>query len=325
MIIINRIIIIYILVYILVSFIIFLRLYRIMKRKIVQQGYSTMMVSLPSNWVKKNNLIKGDEINIDAIENDLIVSTEEKKEVKKIINLNIEDVEPLRYRMILAAFRRGYDIINIEYKTNSISDKIQQKVLPEMIGFEIIEQKKNSCIIAEVSKTTDEEFDNILKRSFYTIKNMFSDLIKSIENNEKDLDYIKTIDKNLNKYVHFCERILNKESQFTNDKILSLNYIVLNLEVLGDAIKDLSECIKNEKNIKKNEFELLKNTSIIFENLLSLFYNNSIDKTIEFSKKYKMLNEKYNFKTNIENKIKQILEIIIRIFDHNLTFNIDKF
>ena len=40
-----------------------------MKRKVVKQGKSTLMISLPSKWVKDNNINRGDEIDlqIDAI------------------------------------------------------------------------------------------------------------------------------------------------------------------------------------------------------------------------------------------------------------------
>ena len=36
-----------------------------MKRKVVQQGPSTLMVSLPAKWAKRLGIKKGDEINID--------------------------------------------------------------------------------------------------------------------------------------------------------------------------------------------------------------------------------------------------------------------
>ena len=33
-----------------------------MQRKVIQQGPSTLMVSLPSKWVKENNIKKGEEL-----------------------------------------------------------------------------------------------------------------------------------------------------------------------------------------------------------------------------------------------------------------------
>ena len=33
-----------------------------MKRKLVKQGAGTMMISLPTKWIKENNLDKGDEV-----------------------------------------------------------------------------------------------------------------------------------------------------------------------------------------------------------------------------------------------------------------------
>ena len=35
-----------------------------MIRKVIQQGPGTLMVSLPSKWVKKNGIEKGQDINV---------------------------------------------------------------------------------------------------------------------------------------------------------------------------------------------------------------------------------------------------------------------
>ena len=40
-----------------------------MKRKIVKQGKATMTVSLPSKWIKNNNINNADEVDIEEIEN----------------------------------------------------------------------------------------------------------------------------------------------------------------------------------------------------------------------------------------------------------------
>ena len=36
-----------------------------MQRKVIQQGPSTMMVSLPGTWIKENAVKKGDFIDLD--------------------------------------------------------------------------------------------------------------------------------------------------------------------------------------------------------------------------------------------------------------------
>ena len=65
----------------------------IMKRKLVRQGSSTLMISLPSKWVKSNNLDKGSEIDIDEKENVLEISVERKEKKSRDKDEEIRNVE----------------------------------------------------------------------------------------------------------------------------------------------------------------------------------------------------------------------------------------
>ena len=54
-----------------------------MKRKLVKQGTTTLMISLPSKWLKNNALNKGDEIEISDDQNGLIITKGAAKQQKK--------------------------------------------------------------------------------------------------------------------------------------------------------------------------------------------------------------------------------------------------
>ena len=54
-----------------------------MKRNIVKQGHSTLMVSIPMKWVKKYNLKKGMQVDVEDNGRDLIISTKSELEPKK--------------------------------------------------------------------------------------------------------------------------------------------------------------------------------------------------------------------------------------------------
>ena len=46
-----------------------------MKRRIVKQGHNTHTITLPSQWVKLNNLKSGQELDVVEQENRLIITT----------------------------------------------------------------------------------------------------------------------------------------------------------------------------------------------------------------------------------------------------------
>ena len=50
-----------------------------MKRKIVQHGQSTLTLSLPSKWVKKNNIKKGQLLDVNVSEKGLLISLDKAK------------------------------------------------------------------------------------------------------------------------------------------------------------------------------------------------------------------------------------------------------
>jgi len=58
-----------------------------MRRKLVKQGAATMMVSLPSKWVKDQKLKKGDEVEVSEAEGRLQITTEKKTNNVKFLLL----------------------------------------------------------------------------------------------------------------------------------------------------------------------------------------------------------------------------------------------
>ena len=56
----------------------------IMKRKLVKQGMNALTLTLPSSWIKSNNLMPKDEVDLIEVDHSLIISTEKKQAVKEI-------------------------------------------------------------------------------------------------------------------------------------------------------------------------------------------------------------------------------------------------
>ena len=118
-----------------------------MKRNVVQQGTTTLMVSLPIKWVKKYNIKKGEELEVSENGRKLIISTESQIE-RTAVEVNLLDNNPIyMYRIVSYAYLNGYDEIKINFTHFKQLEIIQKSVEKFFLGFEIIEQKKNYCII----------------------------------------------------------------------------------------------------------------------------------------------------------------------------------
>ena len=68
-----------------------------------------MMVSLPAKWIKENSLHKGDGIDIEGSENELVISLQptgrKTESAVKLIGLTESSIRTL----ITNTYRKGYD------------------------------------------------------------------------------------------------------------------------------------------------------------------------------------------------------------------------
>ena len=107
-----------------------------MERKIMSLGKSSMVISLPKDWVQINGLKKGDSVsfNIQRDRSLVIYPGALKKSEPKEITLSVgsNEEELLISQKILGAFLNGYsDIILTSEKIFSVS---QTKAIRRMAG-----------------------------------------------------------------------------------------------------------------------------------------------------------------------------------------------
>src|SRR3989344_3053601 len=108
-----------------------------MKRKVSQIGPSTLMVSLPSKWVKKFNVKKGNEIDLEEDSNRLIISTGTASNQKRI-ELDIGKFPSLTRMYIMEAYRSGFDEVSITFQNIKDLKLIKETASDILLGFEIV-------------------------------------------------------------------------------------------------------------------------------------------------------------------------------------------
>ena len=228
-------------------------------RKVSQIGPSTLMVSLPSKWVKEFGIKKGDEIDIETTGRNLIITTSKLKE-NKILKINLEGLNAnlIRY-IIYTVYRIGTNEIELYFENEKVIDQntnahlfvidIIQQITENLIGFEIISQRENVIKIKQISTINIEEFTSTLKRIFFTLTNMSDDLTNAIENKNKELlQRIKELtNKKINKLSDFCHRIINKGGIIETNKAPQYYLIISILEEIGDSIENICNVAMNNK------------------------------------------------------------------------------
>jgi phosphate uptake regulator len=299
-----------------------------MKRKIIKQGHNTLTLTLPSDWTKKLNLKAGDELDLIEKNNSLFIQGKENNKEKystiDITNFNI----PLLWRFIQGAYRSGCDEIKILFDSNQkkcedaydfytsqfdysrLGEKIPpkpplamiQSVVDRFIGMGFIETGKNYCIIREMGESSIREFDNSLRRIFLVLLQMFERIIEAIENDEfGDASFCKeihSIDLNVDRFVDYCCRILNKiHTSFEDEKKMLYFSTLFLLELVGDEFKYIGKHIALAKKSLKDVLPLVEKVKEHFELYYNLFYKFGREQAIRFGENdYEIYNQHFKVK-----------------------------
>src|SRR3989338_7674683 len=122
-----------------------------MKRRLVQLGRHTLMAAIPSTWVQRHALKKGDQVEFTEVENKLVLtSTAEIFERKTEITLPSSSIEVV-WRMIQPVYTSGYDEVKVYFKDARAIKQINHSV-QLLIGFEVVETTQKSVTIKSISK-----------------------------------------------------------------------------------------------------------------------------------------------------------------------------
>ena len=172
-----------------------------MRRKVTLHGPATLSVSLPLKWARKNNIKKGDDVEVVEQKSQLVISKDTVEGEKKEISVDIPNLEG---RLIMFLVRdlyiSGYTTITLRFKsTHTFHDRVKKEVtiqslisreVRRLMGLEVVSISEDSCTMKCMVKESSEEFDQSIRRSFLLLKDMFSVLQKAVEEGSDSLTQV---------------------------------------------------------------------------------------------------------------------------------------
>ena len=303
-----------------------------MKRKVIKQGHNTLTITLPKKWCNKFNVKGGDELDLQERGTGLLVNTETIINLDKIeIDVSCLDRSSILY-YIRNCYRRGFDEIVVRfdnqktkyYRTGEDINVISiiHKEVSRLVGMEIVEEKKGSCVIKELSVPQIKEFDDILRRIFLLLTNTSNDLFEGLKN--LDTSLIKSVEEKhdtITKFISYCLRLLNKWGYYDYKKTSVLYYIVASLDKVADVLKYCCrDSIDLKDKLKKETISLLelinKNIYLYYE----LYYKFDLKKVVEFSKNRDLI--KKNIKA-LPKKCSEKEILLLNNMEHSLEILMD--
>lgn len=288
----------------------------------------TMVVSLPSDWVKKYGLKKGEEIDLIEEGDTVLIRTAKSIKPEGRPKIDISGTGQLSLRILAGLYKSGYDEFELVFDDPKTLKKIEKDLKEFLIGLEIISQSEQRCVIKILTQEMYTEFDNILRKIFLSLISFSNESLESYKKNDfKALQEILEYEKINNKLTTFCRRILNKKSYTKTLKLTYLYCLIEELEKIADEYRYICEYLmKKETKSSKDVLEIYQKTNNFFDEFYELFYKYDQNRIISlYNKKKEIITEidiRFDKKNESYYKILHHLANIVQLTGNCLTFKL---
>ena len=281
------------------------------KRKIVGFGKSSLIVSLPKEWLAENKIKKGDDIFLDSDGDNLILSNTaislKKVERKCIIDATIEKPLPGIKREICARYINNYNIIEVRgarLKTNSTEIK---EYIRNLMVFEILQEDEEKIISRDFLDINSINAEEIVKRMYNSLRSGFTELAQKIT--EKTYENLSEKEAQMNSYFFLMQRFMRFHLERKNQKDNLLKMFdywqtASNLEDIGNYLRNIFLAQYNkEVEVTDQIVHLLRECESYFKENMTAFFQKDSKKLNLLAEKRKELFEKIDKLRTEENKI----------------------
>lgn len=288
----------------------------------LQKIGSSILVSLPKEWVDANNLDKSSQVEIETGQDTISISAnKENRPAKELVISYPLPKEENIVADITGAYLLGYDIIQINSQS-IIPGEDREKIrnsMRRLVGMEIIEEDASKINMQFLLDTTTLNPEKILKRMSSIALGMYDDVSNGLISDDKsNLQTLAKRDVEVNRQYFLLVRLIRSTlvdkrlaNIFNLENIDVLDYRVAAnlLENAGDTIVELADFIYNTslpKEILKKIFLVVQNFGGLAEKSINAFTKPDRILAIEAIASHREFQEKLsNLRSTIESK-KQI-------------------
>jgi len=288
----------------------------------LQRIGSSILVSLPKEWVDANNLDKSSQVEIETGHDSISISA--NKETRPTKELVISYPLPKEENIvanITGGYLLGFDVIEINSKS-TIPGKDREEIrnsMRRLVGMEIIEEDASHINMQFLLDATTLNPAKILKRMSSIALGMYNDVLNGLISDDKsNLQTLSKRDVEVNRQYFLLVRLIRSTlvdkrlaNAFNLENIDVLDYRVAAnvLENAGDSIVELSNFIFNfslSNEYSKKIYNVVKDFNNVAEKSIDAFTKPDRLLAIEAISMHKEYEEKLSLlRTSLGNK-KQI-------------------
>ncbi|MFQ5968977.1 MAG: PhoU domain-containing protein [Nitrososphaerales archaeon] len=232
----------------------------------LQRIGSSVLVSLPKEWITRNKLGKGNIVVIEiARDNSISVnpSGTGHEEVKEAILSYPSSYAEGLVNEITGAYLLGYDIIKVKGNSHISYDdrEMIKEVIGKMVGLEIVDEDASNMTAQFLLDASTLDPEKMLKRMSSIVSGMYKDTFSSLTS--KDPNLLKIIarrDDEVDRQYFLLVRLIRSTMMdqklaskltLTNIDILDYRIAANLLESAGDATVELAKTVTYVDQFKK--------------------------------------------------------------------------
>ncbi|MCV0430858.1 phosphate uptake regulator PhoU [Nitrosopumilus sp.] len=253
----------------------------------LQRIGSSILVSLPKEWVDANNLDKSSQVELETGQDSISISANKEIRPTKelIISYPLAKEENI-VANITGAYLLGYDVIEINSKS-VIPGKDREEIrnsMRRLVGMEIIEEDSSHINMQFLLDATTLNPPKILKRMSSISLGMYDDVLTGLISDDKsNLQTLAKRDVEVNRQYFLLVRLIRSTlvdkrlaNAFNLENIDVLDYRVAAnvLENAGDSIVELSNFIFNfslSKEYSQKIYDVVRDFNKLAEKSIDAF------------------------------------------------------
>ncbi|MGA3289626.1 MAG: phosphate uptake regulator PhoU [Candidatus Bathyarchaeia archaeon] len=246
-----------------------------MERRVMSLGRSSLVISLPKNWMQLNELKKGDVVSF-AIQRDrslVIYPGAKKKTETKETTLRVDpnEDELVITMKVVGCYLNGYSGITlISEKVFSVPQIKAIRKIAGMLYMRIMEANSKGVFVQTLMDETKADLKQTVQRMHMISQSIGEDAIKSLKN--KDIALAKAVfslDDDVYHFAYFLIRVLRNAAQ---DSVLANEFRIDPLECMDyqTLVYMMREVADNSADVARHVIMLDGSQLEIPENVLEL-------------------------------------------------------
>ena len=279
------------------------------QRKLIRLGNSSFALALPTAWVDKSGLKKGDKVFLESNSSGGIVISSDLKKLggDKKIEINTDGLDEYTLeKEMTSAYVKGYKEFHFTGKSHQSMKKKIDEIKTNLLSLEFLENGKDKLVIRDFLNFEEINIDNFIRRIDNNLREAFDLLAKrlAIGNITKnELEDIRKIDEDINKAYMLISRILImgldnpsvlSSLKLEGQELFNKWWYSFNLEHIGDSLKNIAKVMGTPS--AESNHNLLNFFGEIYElyiGSMDSFYKQDRKMALSSMKESKMLFDKH--------------------------------